>query len=117
MTIGLVQASCGSSQEENISKAEKFILRAVEGGADLVCLQELFSTQYFCQEEDPQRFELAEKFGGELCQQMAQVAKQHGIVLIAPYFEKRAEGIYHNSAAVIDADGSILGQEPQDAHS
>ncbi|MFT5105720.1 MAG: N-carbamoylputrescine amidase [Verrucomicrobiales bacterium] len=108
--IGLVQTRSRQSPEGNVLEAERMIEKAAQGGATLVCLQELFSTVYFCQEENPDRFDLAEPFGGPLCQRMAAAAAKAGVVLIVPYFEKRAEGVYHNSAAIIDADGTILGQ-------
>jgi len=108
--IGLIQMSCGSDAEENITKAEAFIAEAAAHGAKLVCLQELFATPYFCQEENPDNFDLAERFDGSLSERMSKVAAQHQVVLIAPYFEKRAEGVFHNSAMVINADGTVLGQ-------
>ena len=110
ITIALVQASCGESVGDNIAKTERMVEQAASDGANLVCLQELFASRYFCQEENPGEFDRAEEFGGALCKRMSTLAERLGVVLIAPYFEKRAEGIYHNSAVVIDADGSLLGQ-------
>ena len=107
--VGIVQMRCSADVGANIARAEKLIAEAAAGGVQIVCLQELFSTQYFCQCESQSPFSLAVEFPGELTDRMAGVAKQHGVVLIVPFFEKRAPGVYHNSAAVIDATGEVLG--------
>lgn len=109
MKIGLVQMRCNADVESNIELAVERIAGAASQGAQIVCLQELFSTLYFCQCESIEPFGLAVDFPGALTDRMAQVAKQHGVVLIVPFFERRAAGVYHNTAAVIDADGSVLG--------
>lgn len=83
--------------------------QAAKNGAQIICLQELFNTLYFCIEEDYRAFELAEKANGQLSQELSKLCAELNIVLVVPYFEKRTEGLYHNSALVIDADGQILG--------
>ncbi|MGI9239299.1 MAG: carbon-nitrogen hydrolase [Verrucomicrobiales bacterium] len=107
--IGLVQMGCGEDVTANIAKAENLIVEAASSGAQIICLQELFSTQYLCQCESQEPFALAVDFPGELSDRMAATAKRHGVVLIVPFFERRAPGVYHNTAAVIDADGAVLG--------
>jgi len=94
---------------ENLRAAEGWIALAAKEGAQLVCLPELFRTRYFCQSEDPAAFDLAEAIPGPTTQALAKVARKHKVVVIAPVFERRAAGLYHNSAAVLDADGSIAG--------
>ena len=108
-TIGLIQMVCSSKPEQNLQLAMASIREAAAKGAQIICLPELFLSQYFCQSENPQHFSLAEPIPGPTSQQMAELAKELEIVLIVPLFEKRTEGIYHNSAVVIDADGSIMG--------
>jgi N-carbamoylputrescine amidase len=107
--IGLVQMACTVDVGANIDKAARLIGEAAAGGAQIVCLQELFSTLYFCQDESQAPFGLAVEYPGGLTDRMAGVAKEHGVVLIVPFFERRAAGVYHNTAAVIDADGKVLG--------
>ena len=108
--IGLVQHSCSSVRDENIAKAVKGIREAAAQGANIVCMQELFSSLYFCDREDYAPFKLAESIPGASTELLQSVAKELGVVIIASLFEKRAEGIYHNTAAVIDADGTYLGK-------
>ena len=108
-SVGLVQMACGNNQRENVARAFSGVRTAVDGGAQIVCLQELFAYQYFCQVEDSQCFDLAERIPGPLTEEASALAKQFGIVLVVPVFEKRAAGLYHNSAAVIDATGELLG--------
>ena len=108
--IGLVQNSCASSVEENFSKAVAGIKDAAKNGANIICLQELFSSLYFCTKENYEPFSLAEKIPGPSTEKLQSLAKELGVVIIASLFEKRAEGIYHNTAAVIDADGNYLGK-------
>jgi N-carbamoylputrescine amidase len=108
--IGLVQMACGPILEENLEKAVHFIREAAEQGAQLVCLQELFRSQYFCQVEDVARFDLAEPIPGPTTSRLGEVARSHALVLIASLFEKRDAGIYHNTAVVFDADGTLLGK-------
>ena len=107
--IGLVQMSCGPEPEENLQKALARVGDASNRGAQVVCLPELFQTQYFCQREDASLFDLAEPIPGPTTERLAATARKDGIVLIASLFEKRAPGIYHNTAAVFDADGTLRG--------
>lgn len=93
----------------NLKRAVKFIEKAAKSGADAVCLPELFRSLYFCQKEDPAFFDLAETIPGTTTQSLSKIARKHKIVIVAPVFEKRAPGIYHNSAVVIDADGKLAG--------
>lgn len=108
--IGLVQMSCTADPQQNMDKAIAAIREAAAQGAQIVCLQELFRSLYFCDEEDYDNFKLAEAVPGPSTDTLGAVAKELGIVVIASLFEKRAEGLYHNSTAVIDADGSYLGK-------
>ncbi len=107
--IGLIQMECEENVEINLHRAETLVKEASDKGANIVCLQELFYSKYFCQTEDHQKFELSEPIPGPIIQNLQKLANSLDIVLIAPVFEKRTEGIYHNSAAVIDADGSLVG--------
>src|SRR5207249_8322299 len=95
--IGLVQMSCGPEPEENLQQALARVEDASNRGARVVCLPELFQTQYFCQREDASLFDLAEPIPGRTTERLAAAARKHGIVLIASLFEKRAPGIYHNT--------------------
>ena len=108
-TIGLVQMRCGLDPRENLDKAAAKVEEAAKAGAQIVCLQELFRAQYFCQTEDHAKFDLAESIPGPSTEILTKVAKAHGIVVVASLFERRAAGLYHNTAAVLDADGSIRG--------
>lgn len=108
--IGLVQMACVEDAEANMRTAEQGIRQAAEQGAQIICLQELFQTPYFCQTEDHEHFNRAEAIPGPSTQAMSQLASELGIVLILPLFEKRSTGIYHNTAVVLDADGSIAGR-------
>ena len=101
--------SCSTDPEENLAKAETRIVEAADGGAQIVCLQELFKSQYFCREEDARLFDLAETIPGPSTERLSAVARQKKVVVIASLFEKRAAGVYHNTAAMIDGDGSLLG--------
>jgi N-carbamoylputrescine amidase len=107
--IGLVQMSCSNDRSSNINKAIEGIRKAAKDGARIICLQELFSTLYFCETEDHENFDLAEAIPGPTSDLIQQTAKETGTVIIASLFEKRATGIYHNTAAVFDADGKFLG--------
>jgi N-carbamoylputrescine amidase len=107
--IGLVQMTCSPDPVENVEKAAARIKDAAGMGAQVVCLQELFRSQYFCREEDARLFDLAETIPGPTTDRLSQVAKENGVVLVASLFEKRAQGLYHNTAAMIDADGALLG--------
>jgi N-carbamoylputrescine amidase len=108
-TVGLVQMRCGLDPRENLDKAAAKVEEAAKQGAQVVCLQELFRAQYFCQTEDHSKFDLAESIPGPSTEVLTQVAKAHGVVIVASLFERRAAGLYHNTAAVLDADGSIRG--------
>ncbi len=108
--IGTVQMSCTQSPKENLAKAIKGIREAAAKGAQVVCLQELFTSLYFCDVEDYENFKLAEAIPGPSTESLSTVAKELGVVIIASLFEKRAEGLYHNTTAVIDADGKYLGK-------
>ncbi|MEZ5398236.1 MAG: carbon-nitrogen hydrolase [Bryobacteraceae bacterium] len=107
--VGLIQMTCSPDPAENLAKAIDRTREAARRGAQIVCLQELFRSQYFCREEDAALFDLAETIPGPSTEALAPIAKEYGIVIVAPVFEKRATGLYHNSAAIIDADGSLLG--------
>ena len=102
--------SCAKSPEENLNKAIQGIKEAADKGAQIVCLQELFTSLYFCDVEDYENFKLAEPVPGPSTDSLSKVAKELGVVIIASLFEKRAQGIYHNTTAVLDADGSYLGK-------
>lgn len=108
--VGLVQTSCSSELASNMSKAISGIREAAAGGAQIVCLQELFGSLYFCDVEDHDNFKLAESIPGPSTDILAPLAKELGVVIIASLFEKRAEGLYHNTTAVLDADGAYLGK-------
>jgi N-carbamoylputrescine amidase len=107
--VGLVQMSCSSNKEENMQKAIAGIKDAAAKGANIVCLQELFTSLYFCDVEDYENFKLAEKIPGASTDTLGEVAAACNVVVIASLFEKRTQGIYHNTTAVIDADGKYLG--------
>ena len=107
--IGLVQMSCSTDPEENIAKAEQLVREAAARSAQVICLQELFRSQYFCREENAELFALAETIPGPSTYRMSQLAKELGVVIVASLFEKRAAGLYHNTAAVLGADGELQG--------
>jgi N-carbamoylputrescine amidase len=108
-TVALVQMRCSADAGANLETAIARIRQAAAAGAQIVCLPELFRTPYFCQREDPALFELAEPIPGPTTMRLAQVARECGTVLIASLFERRAPGICHNTAVVLDADGELLG--------
>lgn len=108
--VGLVQMSCVKDAAPNIEKAISEVRKAAADGAQIVCLQELFTSLYFCDVEDYDNFKLAEPIPGPTTDIFSKIAKELGVVIIASLFEKRAEGLYHNTTAVIDADGSYLGK-------
>jgi N-carbamoylputrescine amidase len=107
--IGLMQTACSVNPAVNLKKALAAAEQAVRQGARIICTQELFRSQYFCQEEDHRFFKLAERVPGPTTEAFQKFAKRHETVVVASIFEKRAAGVYHNSAAVIDADGCLLG--------
>lgn len=110
VSIGVVQMSCVADKEANLQKAIAGIEKAAAQGAQIVCLQELFTSLYFCDVESCDNFLLAESIPGPATERIQAIAKAKGVVVIASLFEKRAEGLYHNTTAVIDADGSYLGK-------
>lgn len=108
--IGMVQMSCTANKEENLQKAIIKTKEAAAQGAQIVCLQELFTSLYFCDEENYDNFLLAESIPGPSTEKLSVVAKELGVVIIASLFEKRTQGLYHNTTTVLDADGSYLGK-------
>ena len=108
--VGLVQMSCTDNASQNLDKAIAGIRVAASKGVQIVCLQELFTSLYFCDVEDYENFKLAEPIPGQTTDELSAVAKELGVVIIASLFEKRAQGLYHNTTAVIDADGEYLGK-------
>ncbi len=108
--VGLIQMSCAGKPEANLEKAVTRIREAAAQGAQMVCLQELFKSPYFCQVEDHANFRLAEEVPGPTTELMSKLARELKLVIIVPLFERRAPGVYHNTAAILDADGSYLGK-------
>lgn len=119
--LALIQMSCSQDLQANQDKAVNMARKAAEGGAQIICLQELYRSQYFCHEEDPRHFDLAEPIPGPGTEAFSKLAQETKTVLICPLFEARAGGIYHNTLVVIDADGTVLGKYrkmhiPHDPH-
>jgi len=108
--VGLIQMHCGADVQANLSKAIERTRQAASQGAQIICLQELFSSVYFCQVEDHKYFSLAEEIPGPSTQIFANLAKELGVVIIASLFERRAAGLYHNTAVILDADGTYMGK-------
>src|SRR6267143_5712865 len=108
--IALIQMQCGIDPAANMAKAIARIRDAAKQGAQIVCLPELFRSQYFCQAEDHANFALAEEIPGKSTSALGEIAKELGVVIIASLFEKRRAGVYHNTAAIIDSDGKLLGK-------
>ncbi len=108
--IGLIQVRDQGSAEANLAYTLDRIRQAAAGGAQIICTQELFTTSYFCRTQDPALFDLAESVPGPTTDALAALAAELGVVIIGSLFERRAAGVYHNTAAVIDADGSYLGK-------
>ena len=108
--VAAIQSACRLQVADNLQAALQNIQTAAQAGAKIVCLQELFTSRYFCQTEDPQHFQLAESIPGPTSDALCEKAKQLGVVIVAGLFEKRAAGLFHNSAIVIDTDGSIVGK-------
>jgi N-carbamoylputrescine amidase len=109
VVLGLLQTRCSPDPGANLKKTLHAAERAARDGAQIICTQELFRSQYFCQSADHKYFRLAETIPGTSTAAFQKLAKKHQVVIIASLFEKRAAGVYHNTAAVIDADGSLLG--------
>jgi N-carbamoylputrescine amidase len=110
VNLGIVQMACSAKPKENLDKAIVKIREAASKGAQIICLQELFTSLYFCDVEDYENFKLAESIPGPSTDALSVVAKELGVVIIASLFEKRTQGIYHNTTAVLDADGKYLGK-------
>src|SRR3989337_2764071 len=110
VTLGLVQMSTSEDVKANLAKAAARIREAAQKGAQIVCLQELFRSRYFCQSEDQRYFDLGETIPGPSTESLSALARELQIVIVASLFEKRSAGIYHNTAVVLDADGSIAGK-------
>ena len=108
-TIGIVQDHADADVQSNVERAQRLIREAADRGAQIVCLKELFNSLYFCKSQQCDRFELAETIPGPTTDLIQATAQELGVVVIAPIFEREAAGIYRNSAAIIDADGSLLG--------
>jgi N-carbamoylputrescine amidase len=108
-TVGLVQMGCSADPDANVRRAVAMLREAARRGAHVACLPELFRTQYFCQAEDPSRFDLAEPIPGPTTEQLSAVAREARMVVVGSIFERRAAGVYHNTAVVIEADGSLRG--------
>jgi len=109
VTLALVQMRCSEVKAENVAKSLSRIAEAAAAGANIVCLQELFAGRYPCQSEDHRRFAEAESLPGPTSETLSAAAKQHGIVIVGSVFERRAPGLYHNTAIVFDSDGSAAG--------
>lgn len=110
VNVGLVQMSCTADKQQNLQKAIEKVREAAQKGAQIVCLQELFTSLYFCDVEDYDNFALAEAIPGPSTDELSKVAAELNVVIIASLFEKRTQGLYHNTTAVLDADGSYLGK-------
>jgi N-carbamoylputrescine amidase len=108
-TLGLVQMRCEADPATNVDKALNAIHRAARNGAEIICLQELFRSPYFCQRQDPALFDLAEPIPGPTSERLAHAARETGTVVVGSLFERRGPGLYHNTAVVYDADGSLAG--------
>ena len=110
VNIGIVQMSCGADKSANLDKAVQKVRDAAAQGAQIICLQELFTSLYFCDVEDYANFSLAESIPGPSTDRLGTLAGELGVVIIASLFERRAQGLYHNTTAVLDADGAYLGK-------
>jgi N-carbamoylputrescine amidase len=108
-TLGLVQMKMSTVPDENLAAAERMIREAAAQGAQVICLPELFRSPYFCQTETHANFDLAEPIPGPTTQALGRLAAELGVVIVASIFERRAAGVYHNSAAILDVDGTIAG--------
>jgi N-carbamoylputrescine amidase len=107
--VGLVQMAMSREPEENVEKAVARVRDAARAGAEVVCLPELFRSPYFCQKEDAALFDLAEPVPGPSTEALGRAAKESGVAVVAPIFERRAAGVYHNTAVILDADGTVAG--------
>ncbi len=109
MKIGVVQMACSANPEDNLERALGKVEEAANGGAQIICLPELFQTEYFCQQEDAALFDLAESIPGPTTEALSKIAKAHHVTMLVPVFERRTAGIYHNSLVVLDEQGEIAG--------
>src|SRR3954454_2929099 len=107
VTLGLLQHACGTDPAANLKKTLSLAERAAKQGANIICTQELFRSQYFCQAENHDYFKLAESIPGPTTEAFQKLARKHSVVLIVSLFERRGAGVYHNTAAIIDANGSL----------
>src|SRR5579872_7430882 len=108
-TIGLIQDAASSDVRANLLQTERLVRETARRGATIICLKELFNAPYFCKSQQTDRFDLAETIPGPSTQAMQRLARDLSVVMVVPVFERQAPGVYRNSAAVIDADGSLLG--------
>jgi N-carbamoylputrescine amidase len=108
LRVGLVQQKCGESPKENLRDAKEAVITAADSGAQLICLQELFSSRYFCQTEDSRNFEAAEEIPGPITSEFSELACLLGVDLVVPIFERRSAGLYHNSAVILDRRGELV---------
>jgi len=109
LTVGLLQRECSTDPGANFARTVEAIREAAKRGGQIICLEELFRSQYFCREENAERFDLAEPVPGPTTEALSKLARELNVVIIASIFERRAAGLYHNTAAVLDADGALLG--------
>ena len=109
LKVAMIQQSCGSSREDNLGKTAQMVRTAAASGAQLVVLQELHTSTYFCQVESPALFDLAEPIPGPSTETLGKLARELGVVIVASLFERRAAGLYHNTAVVFEKDGAIAG--------
>lgn len=109
VNVGLTQMACTDSAKENLARQLALVEAAAKKGADIICTQELFTSQYFCQVEDHRFFQVAEAIPGPSTDALSKLAKKYGVVIIGSLFERRAAGLYHNTAVILDADGSLAG--------
>ncbi|MDP3682856.1 MAG: nitrilase-related carbon-nitrogen hydrolase, partial [Ignavibacteria bacterium] len=107
--VGVLQLAFSADVNKNLKKAVEWVKKAAKQGAEIVCLPELYRSQYFCQKEDTSLFDLAETIPGTSSLAFQKVAKENKVSIIVPIFEKRANGLYHNTAIIIDSNGKILG--------
>src|SRR5271154_4426129 len=108
-TIGIIQDHATADAQGNLARAERLVREAARRGAQIICLKELFNAPYFCKAQHPERFDLAESVPGPTLTHLQALAAELAVVIIVPFFERQAAGVYRNSAAVIDADGQLLG--------
>jgi len=108
--VGLIQMRCSTDPDDNLRRASAMLRQAADGGVQIACLPELFRTQYFCQAEEAARFDLAEPIPGPTTELLGQVARETKMAVVGSIFERRAAGVYHNTAVVIDADGALRGR-------